>query len=497
MMEATLTDRLSSISEQLPYLIPEGMAAATLLLVVLCNVVLKGKDHTVYGWVTMLGTLLSLGYLAFFSQTSDSPELFFGLMQADDHSQYVRVIALVGTVIATVWSFSASAEKFRLKGEYYVLLLGLLLGAMFLGASTHLLMVYLALETLSLSGYLATHLREDKRSAESSMKYLLFGAVSSGVLLYSLSWVYGITGTLSPLSYEFWNQLSALPLLAQMVLGVGVTFAIAFKISAAPAHLWAPDVYETAPLPLVAFFSVVPKVAAATLLIRLGAWVTPASISSLDQYWGTLWPLIIMATLLIGNLAALLQGKAMRLMAYSSIAHSGFLLLAALAAPWVSTEAFRLYGLVYLLMNFAAFGLIQQLHLHTGTDRISEWKGWGQQLTFPAIMLLIVMIALVGLPPTAGFIAKLITLSAVFDVYSQTGSIWMAWAGGIGLFSTVVALFYYLKIPFFLFFKKNEIFATNRTKFSYREVLVSVLTLLLLIGFFRSDLMLEALNHLF
>ncbi|HAA14291.1 MAG TPA: NADH-quinone oxidoreductase subunit N, partial [Cytophagales bacterium] len=349
----------------------------------------------------------------------------------------------------------------------------------------------------SLSGYLATHLKEDKRSAESSMKYLLFGAVSSGVLLYSLSWVYGVTGTLNPLSPTFWSQLNGLPLLAQIVLGLGVTFAIAFKISAAPAHLWAPDVYETAPLPLVAFFSVVPKIAAATLLLRLGLVVSPETAPGLNSYWGTLWPAIIVATLLVGNLAALLQGKAMRLMTYSSIAHSGFLLLAALAAPWASVDAFRIYGLVYLIMNFAAFGLIQQLHQHTGTDRISQWKGWGQQLPYPAILLLVVMIALVGLPPTAGFIAKLITLSAVFDVYSHTESVWMAWAGGIGLFSTVVALFYYLKIPYFLFFKKNEIFATNHSRISYREVLVSVLTLLLLIGFFRSDLMLEALNRLF
>ena len=485
MSEQPLAKQLDSLTEQLLYLLPEGLLVLTLVVVLLLNIVRRGRATRAYGWLTLGGTLLAMAGL-FILPGDHQLQAFGRLFLVDEHSNFVRGMALLGLFLAVLLSLQIRRRNYGRQAEHYGLLLGLTLGAMFLGSSTHLLMVYLSLETLSLSAYLATHLRGDRGSAESSFKYLLFGALSSAMLLYSLSWVYGVTGTLYPLEPGFWEALNSLPLAGQVVLALGVTFGIAFKISAAPAHLWAPDVYETAPLPTVALFSVVPKIAAATLLLRIGLTLGGETSS---PYWEVVWPILISATLLVGNLGAIRQAKAMRLMAYSSIAHSGFLLLAVLAINSAGAVPFRTYSLVYLLMNFAAFGLIKRLIFHTGTDEMSQWKGWGKFLPAIGIFLVVVMVALVGLPPTAGFFAKLITLSAIFAM-AESAHHWVGIAGLIGLFSTVVALFYYLKIPYFLFFQKSESFAIKSQAITYREMLVGLLTILLLIGFFQSDLLL-------
>ena len=493
MNQLSLNDKLNALAGQLGSLLPEGALVLLLLALLVINAIRRGRPGTIYGYLAGAG-LLTTFILQILQPTGSDTGIFANLLVHDSHAAFVRLLSPLAGLLTVGWSMAHSGAVFRQKVEYYALLIGLVLGAMVLSAATHLLSIYLALELLSLSAYLATHLREDKAGAESSFKYLVFGAINSAFLLYSLSWVYGLTGTLHLLAPEFWEALAAQPLAAQVVLAVGVTLGVAFKISAAPGHLWAPDVYETAPLPMVAFFSVVPKVAAATLLLRLGLNLSSASF--LQPYFFTLWPLLISATLLVGNLAALSQRRAMRLMAYSSIAHSGFLLLAALPIALSNADPFRLYAVVYLVMNFSTFGLIQYAQGQTGTDDIRGWKGLGLHLPTLGVMMLVAMISLVGLPPTAGFMAKLLALAGSYAVYEQTGGIWVAIAALIGLFSTVLSLFYYLRIPFFLFFKKNENFVTKSPSITYLLVTVGLLTLGLVIGFFRSDLVLAAVNTL-
>jgi NADH-quinone oxidoreductase subunit N len=351
--------------------------------------------------------------------------------------------------------------------------------------AANLLMVYLSLELVSIASYILATFKNDKKGAEGGLKYLLFGALSSGIMLYGMSLLYGFTGTLSFVEVNFFIDLLAinqLPVLLALFLTIG---GLLFKIAAVPFHIWAPDVYESSPTPVVAFFSVAPKAAGFAVL---GRFLSNIHLIGYGHFAAIKEILILIAilTLTIGNLSALWQRNAKRMLAYSSIAHAGFILAGLLALNSLGLQSVLFYLAVYLFMNFAAFLLIDAIQHHQHTEEIKQYKGLGLINPLLGIAFLVVMIALTGLPPTAGFTAKLFIFSALWQAYQSSGDTLVLLLFVVGLFNVAIALFYYLRIPFYMFFRNGkELNVINLG--IYTILLLIILILPVFLFFFKAE----------
>ncbi len=380
------------------------------------------------------------------------------------------------------------------RAEYLAPLIALLLGAHLMVMSSGLLMLYLSLELVSLSSYILTAHNRDAAAAEGGIKYLLFGASSSAVMLYGMSWLYGFTGSLSFTDPAFYDALSGLPRLPLLVAVFLTLGGLLFKISAVPFHIWAPDVYQAAPLPVAAFFSVVPKAAGLGVLLRLAGSLNPQGLPELPG-WQTGLCVIILLTLTVGNFAALRQPDARRMLAYSSVAHAGFLLIGVVAGNAAGTESLLFYLGIYLFMNLAAFGLVSFFSQLTGSERIESFTGLGSQVPLAGVAAVVVMVALAGLPPTAGFTAKLLIFSALWESWQTSGNGWLLAVFGLGLLNVAVSLFYYLKIPFYLFFRPaGELNGTESG--IYGRMLIAALTLPVVLLFFKPDWLFSLITNI-
>ncbi len=497
----TLSDALSAILDNSRWLWPEVALVIGLVVVLLWDLAVKRKSVVVFMSLAGVSLLVAIFFLVeqWVVLDSAAPEAIFSeMLLPDRRSVFFRILFCVGGLLTLLLSIRYRSGSLRVGfervgkiGEYYVVILGLLIGALLMSMAVHLLAIYVALETVSLCSYVLTNFNFERKSAEASIKYLLFGGVASAVMLYGMSWLYGLSGTLVITSPAMIGALhDAPPLLA----GLAVLMTLGgflFKISAVPFHLWAPDVYEGAPTPVVALFSVVPKLAGLVLLIRFvpvlqyfsGAWDGTVLLAGLA-----------MVTMTVGNVAALGQTNAKRMMAYSSIAHSGFLLVGVVAYTAFGLQSVLFYAAVYLLMNFAAFLLIQLLSKRAGQEHIPDFRGRGRQHPGLGVAVLLVMIALTGLPPTAGFTAKVLIFSSLWEAYQQQPQPLLLVLFVVGLVNTAVALFYYLKIPFYMFFREAEVVPSSATREESRnifdEILVGLLIFLLLVLFFKPELLL-------
>ena len=497
----TLSDELSAILQGSRWLWPEVALVAGLVGVLLWDLAVKRKAVALFASLAGASLLIAGFFLVEQWQVLEggAPEAIFSAMLMPDRlSVFFRsLFCAVGlfTVLASVYYRSGSlrvgSERVGKIGEYYIVMLGLLVGALLMSMTIHLLAIYVALEMVSLSSYILTNFNFDRKSAESSIKYLLFGGIASAVMLYGMSWLYGLTGTLLITSPAMLAGLSeASPLLAGLAI-IMTLGGLLFKLSAVPFHLWAPDVYEGAPTPVVALFSVVPKLAGLVLLIRFvpvlqgffGAWDSTTLLAG-----------VAVVTMTVGNVAALGQTNAKRMMAYSSVAHAGFLLVGVVAATSFGRQSVLFYAVVYSLMNIGAFWLIELLRRRTGQERITGFAGLGRRHPRLGVAVLIVMLALTGLPPTAGFTAKVLIFSSLWEAYQQHPYPMLLTLFAVGLINTAIALFYYLKIPFYLFFREaegappSEGVSTSGNIFD--EILASLLIILLLVLFFKPELLL-------
>jgi NADH-quinone oxidoreductase subunit N len=352
----------------------------------------------------------------------------------------------------------------------------------------NLLSIYLSIELVSLSSYLLTGLVGDRKASEGGLKYLLFGAVSSAVMLYGMSLLYGMTGTLDITSVVFGVELAKNGIIT-LVAGLLTMTGLFFKLSAVPFHIWTPDAYEAAPVPVAAFFSIGPKAAALLVLMRLLSTVPVGGIQI---------PLAVVALagIMIGNLSALRQTDAKRLLAYSTIAQAGFLLVGVVALSDAGFQAALFYMATYLFISLAAFFLIDAL-APTGSLRIADFAGLGWTSPLLAVCLTVVALALTGLPPTVGFTAKLLSFSALFSAYQSTGNPWLIWLFGLGLANAVISLFYYLRIPFLLFFRprpdNSPVVPVRLTAAQWVALVITVPPVLLL--FFKPDWLLRVIAN--
>ncbi len=486
----SLQNTLQRILQDLPLLSPELSIALGILLVVLCALLIPLPWRNSGLALISLASISTAAYfLLYKGLPPESQHLLGHALQLDRMAVAFRLLMLLSGALAVLFSLR---EARGLPGEYYALLLGLVLAAMFMSMASNLLLIYLSLEIASICAYLLTAFSGGRHGAEAGLKYLLFGAVASAIMLYGMSLLYGFTGTLDITAYAFKSGLMSLniPILPVLLAAFLVLSGFLFKISVVPFHLWTPDAYQGAPLPAAALFSTAPKLAGLALLLRFLSHFMEAGIifAGLRFDWQFILGFLAIVTMLVGNLAAVWQQDTRRLLAYSSIAHSGLLLAAVLVFREIGYKALLFYGFVYVLMNFAAFLLVKILKAETGSYQIESYRGLGNRLPFASVLLVVVMVALTGLPPTAGFTAKLLVFTALWEGYSHGGPKMLLYLLFTGVATTVVALFYYLKIPYYLYLKKPQVqLGMVEGSAVLERVLAAVLAFLLVLFFFRAD----------
>jgi NADH-quinone oxidoreductase subunit N len=491
-VDHSLQDSLESIRTSIVFFAPELLIVTGIGVIVISGLIRKNARNIFHG-LTLIVLVAALLWCAV-SKSPDAPiPLFSGMIRYDAFSIFLRCLFFIGAVFTVCMTMFGGQTQKKLP-EYYALILTVTLGANLLVMSQNLLMVFLSLEVLSISSYILTAFAYNKKATEGSMKYFIFGSVASAFMLYGFSLLYGITGTLSFTSVAFVDALVKYEGSLFLVAGVFSLAGFLYKVAAVPMHPWAPDVYEAAPMPVVAFFSVVPKLAGVAVLTRFFIVLDLFGESMVN--WQSILAGITILTLTVGNFSALLQKNVRRLMAYSSIAQSGFLLVPVLTAtgPGHGIHFFLFYASVYLVINFLVFFYLQYFEMK-GITTIAGFAGLGRAFVLPCIFILIGMVALTGLPPTAGFTAKLFIFSSLWEAYAHSGQKILLWLLLFGLLNTVVSLFYYLRIPYYSFIRSaDQSLAPNNP--AILNLLGAVLVLVVLILFFSPGLLMGWINKI-
>ncbi|MBW4696750.1 MAG: NAD(P)H-quinone oxidoreductase subunit N [Aphanocapsa lilacina HA4352-LM1] len=412
---------------------PEYIVTITLVVVLLVDLISGRKASWSLPYLTLLGlgiataTLLPMWIL-------ENPVSFLGSFTADPLSVVFRAFILISAALTVLMSVRYINQSSLATAEFYVLLLGATLGAMLLSGSSEMAMIFVALELLSITSYLLSgYAKLDKRSNEASLKYLLIGAASSGIFLYGMSLLYGFSGGQTQLT-EIAPRIVDLgfPALLSLVL---VVAGICFKLSAVPFHQWTPDVYEGSPTPVVAFLSVGSKAAGFALAIRFMTSAYPG----FSEQWQTLFVLLAILSMVLGNVVAIAQTSMKRMLAYSSIAQAGYVMIGLAIGTQEGYSSMILYIGTYLFMNLGAFMAVVLFSLRTGTDEITAYSGLYQKDPFLTLVLSLCLLSLAGIPPLAGFFGKLYLFWAA--VQSQAYTLVF-----FGLVTSVASIYYYVRV---------------------------------------------------
>lgn len=369
---------------------------------------------------------------------SESHSLFFGFFLLDPFSFFFKELALgvVGISLLATLAYRPPGDGITYPGEFNFLFVLLAFGLILMGSSTNLLMIFLSIEFVSVISYLMVgFLKKDARSKEAALKYLLFGSLASGIMLYGMSLLFGLTGTIE--LGEIATRLMTAPL-SQNLVSISLLMILAglgFKISMAPFHMWAPDVYEGAPTPVTAFLTVGPKALGFAVLLRL----LHTSFMPLHYQWSFILTLLSILTMTIGNIAAISQTNIKRLLGYSSIAQAGYILMGLAVSNTTGVEGVLIYLIAYALTNLGAFLCVIMASNHFGTDEIDSYTGLSEKSPFLAFCLTIFLLSLAGIPPLAGFIGKLYVFSGAVEERFLV----LAVAAAV---NSALAAFYYFKV---------------------------------------------------
>ncbi len=452
---------------------PEIFMTALALIVLITDLFAKKK-----GFLAALSIIGVTGVAL--SMFGTSGTTFGGMFISDGYSSFFKLIFLITVVLAVLISVKyISIERVNF-GEYYSLILLSTLGMMIMASAADLIVLYLGLELMALSTYiLAGFIRHDIKSNEAALKYFLLGAFSSAFLLYGISLIYGLTGTTD--IYAIASHISEKGLSGNPALSLSMTlFAVAFgfKIAAAPFHMWAPDAYEGAPTSITAFMSVGPKAAGFAVLGR----VFMIAFASIKIEWAmVLIPLSILS-MGIGNIVALAQTNIKRMLAYSSIAHAGYALLGVIVANNEGLSSMMTYLMIYAFMNMGAFAVIIMLRTEGFTgDKITDYEGLAKTHPFLAVLMLIFMFSLTGIPPTAGFIGKLyVFMSAINAGYT--------WLVIVAVVFSVISAYFYLRIIMYMYMKEPKVEVATSQSGTLVAALGVTTVAVLVIGVFPSFL---------
>jgi len=424
-------------------LVPEITLLVTALLVLLFDALWDEEKRRNLGWLTFGGVVLAMVLAFFIGQPGATPELVWGGMLRHDWLAFTfALIFLFGAAITALLGMDVS--ELGRRGEFYILLLVSTIGMMLMAASADVVMLFLAIETTSIPLYiLAGFFRKDDKSTEAGFKYLLFGAMASSVMLYGFSLVYGFTGTTNLLAAA--QGMAAQPLALSLGVLALLLVGFGFKISAFPLHFWAPDVYEGAPTPVAGFLSTASKAAGFAVLMRVFMTLFPVD----SHYWTTLIAWISMFSMTVGNLLAINQKNIKRLLAFSSIAHAGYALVGFVAIDQLGINSVVFYLGAYLLTNLAAFGVAGIFWQVAGTDEIAAYAGLSRRKPWLALAMLAAFLSLAGMPPFAGFVAKVV----VFLAAIQAGWTFLVI---VGVLNSIIGLYYYLKVLNVVYHYRNE-----------------------------------------
>ena len=451
--------------------IPELFLLALACTVLVVDVYLKDESRNVTYVLSQIGLIITLVLIS--QQSPESRELAFnGLFVNDFLATVLKYSVVLLVAIVFVYSRQYLQDRNIFKGEFYVLGLFGLLGMMVMISSNHFLSMYLGLELLSLSLYaMVAFDRDNPNAAESAMKYFVLGAIASGMLLYGMSMVYGMTGSLNivevavALDKMEGNNIVLIFGLVFMVIG------LSFKLGAVPFHMWIPDVYHGSPTTVTSYIATAPKVAGFAMVIRLLA----ESMGSLQADWQGMFIIMAVLSMILGNVIAIAQTNLKRLLAYSTISHVGFIMLGLLAGNQEGYSAAMFYTLTYALMSLGGFGVIILLtRKGFEADNIDDLKGLNQRSPWFAFMMLIIVFSMAGVPPTVGFWAKLAVLKAVVNID-------MLWLALVAVFFSIIGIFYYLRIVKLMYFDEavdtNDIHCSRDMQLALSANGISVLVL--------------------
>ncbi len=463
------------MSVALPEMFVLGMAC----LILIIDLFLTDKNRIItylLAQATLIGAAIaSMGY------QFGIPEIAFdGNFIRDGMGDTLKVFIYLSVFVVFLYSRSYLQARNLFKGEFYVLGLFGVLGMMVMVSAHSLLTLYLGLELLSLSMYaLVAMNRDSSYASEAAMKYFVLGALASGMLLYGMSMLYGVTGSLEL------AQISAGVTVAgadNMVLVFGLVFTvvgIAFKLGAVPFHMWVPDVYQGSPTAVTVYLGSAPKIAAFAMVMRL----LVDGLEGLQEQWQGMLIILVILSLALGNITAIAQTNIKRMLAYSTIAHVGYLLLGVLSGTQSGYASSMFYTIVYALMSLGGFGMIMLLS-RTGfeADRIDDFKGLNERSPWFAFMMLILMFSMAGVPVFLGFWAKLSVLSAVVEAD-------MVWLAAVAVIFSIIGAFYYLRIVKLMYFDKPEDTTPIDSEIDVRVMLSANSLAILGLGLFPGALM--------
>ena len=469
---------------------PELWLLTLAIFILLYSIFTKDKRQVGNLLLAIAGLLIHSFLL--YNQPKSTEKLFLGNLEIYSQTYFFKFIFTFSALFSILLSLFSKKNTGTRSGEYLSILLFLLFGLHFMSMAANFLMLYLSVEIVSFSSYMLTYFNYDKRSAEGSMKYLLFGAFSTALMLYGISLLYAFSNSLS---FEVIGNIIQLAGIELGVMACGLLFiGLLFKLAAFPFQGWAPDAYEAAPTPFVAFLSIAPKAAAIFVFCIL--WEKSEVSSDSKNLLNYIIAVVAIFSILFGNLSAIWQNSSKRLLAYSSIAHTGFILIPVFGIANGSMQSLQFYISIFLFMNFAAFSWVYFLEQKFNSDQISLMKGSAKAQIFPAILILITMISLTGLPITAGFTAKLLVFSTLWQEV-QSGNSLMIILFTVGIFNVLIALYYYLKMPYFSFFKTPPVTSSPFILSKKQQLFLTILVFPLLLFFFKPDWLLnfiEALN---
>ncbi len=428
-------------------ILPQVLLVVLALIVLIYDLAVNPRHRRGMGWLTAGGlVVIFIISLVLARPGAESQSVWCGMLRHDWLGFVFTLLFLFGAAVTSL--FSMEIEQLGQRGEFYLLLLASTLGMTLMASSADLIMLFLAIEMTSIPLYvLAGFYKTDNKSTESGFKYLLFGAMSSAVMMYGFSLLFGFTGTTNLYTLAEAAISGQLPL--TLILGtlILVLVGFGFKISVVPFHFWAPDVYEGAPTPVAGFLSTASKAAGFAVLIRV--LLTAYSGLETIPYWISIVIALSIASMTLGNSLALAQKNIKRLLAYSSIAHAGYILIGIAALSLLGLSAVVYYLIVYVITNLAAFGVVASFWRSSGSDEINDYAALSRRAPGLAIAMLVAFLSLAGMPPLGGFFAKVFIFAAAI----KTG---LAWLAVIGVLNSIVGLYYYLIVLKVVYLYRSE-----------------------------------------
>ncbi len=459
-----LPGSISNVLGSIPYFMPEIYLAVLFVLVLVTDLLFGRNSQNLCRIVACAGILLvihkdyqQIQLLVLDKQTNGL--FIFGPMLALNHTaiNFKLVIDVLAFILLLYFEWDDRLNSHHKKlSDLYTIAIGALFGLHLMTMAVNLLSIYVAIELVSITSYLMVAYRsESVLSTEAGLKYVLFGAASSAMMLYGISLLYGFSGSLSLADSNFINNLLQVKPIAVSFALVFVLIGIGFKLSFVPMQFWVPDVYEGASTPVTAWLSTLPKIAGFALLVNfLRPFVSNADWTAFD--FRAFFGVIGIITMIAGNFAAIFQNNIKRMLAYSSIGHTGFALMAVVTFTNIGISDLTFYLAVYGIANIGALALASYFVNEAGADDMNGYKGLGHKYKMASICFLIVLVSLTGLPGSAGFMGKFAVFSAVYGAYEQNHNIWLLLLMITGALTTVVSLFYYIRIPRNLFLRRTD-----------------------------------------